>query len=192
MNSIQAGERLRPGRVVFPLGCAFARRRAVPPDPTLDELYRRERASLLRYLRKHGGGDETEDLLQDVFVRAAASNHLVELRNPGGYLCRIAQTVLIDRARKRSCRIRCLPIENACDPSCNPGQEEDLLARALEDELQRALRALPRKTRSVFMLNRFDHLSYRQIHERLGISEATVAYHMGKALEHLRTILRES
>lgn len=96
---------MRQRRFAIPLGCAFAPRKAVPSNPTLDDLYRRERASLLRYLCKHGGADDAEDLLQDVFVRAAASNHLGELRNPGGYLCRIAQTVLIDRARRHGLRV---------------------------------------------------------------------------------------
>jgi len=192
MCAIEVDGSVLPGRPSVLIGRTFVRRKVVLAAATLDDLYRRERPWLLRYLRKHAGLEEAEDLLQDVFVRAAASKHIAELRNPGGYLCRIAQTVMIDHARRRGCRISCLPLECAHEPSCDPRQEEALLATALEDELQRGLLALPRKTRWVFMLHRYHCLTYRQIHDRLGISEAAVEYHMVKALRYLRKVLAEA
>lgn len=41
---------------------------------------------------------------------------------------------------------------------------------------------MPFKTRRVFLMHRVDELSYREIHERLGISIATVEYHMMRAI----------
>lgn len=146
---------------------------------------------LLAFLRRHVSHEEAEDFLQEVFVRAAGSVHLAELRNPGGYLCRIAQTVIIDHARRRNCRISFSPLEGIHEPVCEPQQEDTLLVTALEEELRRGLLRLPRKTRSVFMLHRYHCLTYRQIHTRLGISEATVEYHMVKALGYLRKVLAD-
>ncbi len=99
--------------------------------------------------------------------------------------------MLIDHARRRGCRIRVCPLEDGCEPSYEPQQEDGLLASALDHELNLALNALPKKTRMVFRLNRFDRLTYRQIERRLGISEAAVGYHMMKALGHLRAVLKD-
>ena len=37
----------------------------------------------------------------------------------------------------------------------------------------------------MFLMHRVEELSYREIHEELGISIATVEYHMMKALAHI-------
>ena len=188
MSSNQVSGQLLHNPVTISVGCALARCRSTSANMALDGLYRRERRALLRYLRRHASAEEAEDLLQDVFVRAAACRHLGELRNPGGYLCRVAKSVLIDRARRRGCRISPLPMADAREPSCAPSQEDRLLAQGLNDEIERALLALPGRTRLVFALHRFDCLTYRQIREQLGISEGAVEYHMMKALGHLRTV----
>ena len=48
---------------------------------------------------------------------------------------------------------------------------------------------MPPKTRRVFLMHRVDELSYREIHELLGISIATVEYHMMKALGQISKVV---
>lgn len=48
-----------------------------------------------------------------------------------------------------------------------------------------AVDSMSPKTREVFLMHRVDELTYREIHEQLGISVATVEYHMMKALAHI-------
>lgn len=127
--------------------------------------------------------------MQEVFVRAAANARLYELHNPGGYLCRIAKSVLIDRARRRARQIRCIPIGCGNEPESVPCQEDGLLEHGLRKEIDGLLATLPYRTQTVFSLSRFGGLTYRQIHVQLGISEAAVEYHMMKALECLRQAL---
>lgn len=155
----------------------------------LETLFRAERLWLLAYLRRRAGQEEAEDLLQEVFLRAATSRHLGELRNPGGFLCRIAQCVIADAARRSRCRVRTVALNADTNPSCNGDQEACLLADAVEIELETALGQLPEKTRSVFRLNRFAQLTYREIQDELGLSSGGVEYHMMKALAHLRQAL---
>nr|WP_247711915.1 sigma-70 family RNA polymerase sigma factor [Qipengyuania qiaonensis] len=155
----------------------------------LDVLFRSERAWLLAFLRRRVGHEDAEDLLQEVFLRAATSRHLGELRNPGGFLCRIAQTVIADRARRTRCRIWTVPIEVDGHTCCDGEQEARLLAEAAEIEFETALNELPEKTRKVFRLNRSVRLTYREIQDELGLSCGGVEYHMMKALAHLRSAL---
>ena len=56
---------------------------------------------------------------------------------------------------------------------------------------RQAVRAMPLKTRRVFVLHRLRHRSYKQIAEQLGISVATVEYHMMRALTLCRAAVAE-
>jgi RNA polymerase sigma-70 factor (ECF subfamily) len=155
----------------------------------LDKLFRRERKDLIRYLERQVGRELAPDLAQDVFLRAATSQQIGSLGNPRAFLRRVANTVIIDRARRKKCRIATLPLIEAVDAACAADQEHGLAARDLKAMLETALAGLPERTRAVFMMHRFDHKAYREIHLELGISIAAVEYHMMRALAHIRVEL---
>lgn len=155
----------------------------------LDQLFRMQRRTLLVYLRRHVVCDDAEDMLQEVFLRAAASRHLCDLRNPGGFLCQIAKSVIADAGRRTRSRVRTVPIDGETLPGYAGDQEDDLLLRGVEVELDGALAKLPARTRAVFCLSRFERRSYREIEAILGLSSSAVEYHMVKALAHLRVVL---
>ncbi len=157
-----------------------------PTDTDLDEAFRTHGGALLRYLRRKTGPEEAPDLVQEVFARAAGSGQRHRLINPGGFLRRIAQNLLIDRARRRRSQpVVLFPFLEDCDAPCPPQQEWDIEAADLLRLYETAVDAMPPKTRRVFLMHRVDELSYRQIHEALGISIATVEYHMMRALGHI-------
>jgi RNA polymerase sigma-70 factor (ECF subfamily) len=167
------------------LGSAAARQ-------VLDALYRRERAALLSYLRRHVGAEAAGDLAQDVFLRAATSPQLLHLANPGGFLHRIARNLLIDRARRRSGEMVLLSLMEDKDAFDSAEPECELIAGELGVLLAQALKRLPNKTRRVFEMSRFENKTYREIHRELGISLAAVEYHMMKALARLRAVVESS
>jgi len=153
---------------------------------SLDETFRVERDRLLGYLRRRVGTEAAPDLVQEVFARAAASKQVSRLANPGGFLFRIARNLLIDRAGRRvRDNVVLFPLDDHHDAACPPQQEWGLEAEDLLRLYEAAVDALPEKTRRVFLMHRVEELSYREIHERLGISIATVEYHMIKALGHV-------
>lgn len=163
-------------------------------DPTLsadvgsglDAIFRAHKPSLFSFFRRRVGHDEASDLVQDVFARAAGSAQRNQMVNPGGFLRRIAQNLLIDRSRKLARNnVIMLPLTEARDAPSPAAQEHELHAQDLFAIYDKALRAMPEKTRRVFLMHRVDECSYRQIHESLGISIATVEYHMMKALTQI-------
>lgn len=164
--------------------------RAGSPCP-LDILYRRESACLLAYFSHRVGHERARDLVQDVFVRAATSPHLTDLRNPAGFLVRIARNLLVDEARRQKCRIRTVPLVENTDAPCCAKQEDRIEVEEATGLFEKALAQLPDKTAGIFRMNRFEKKSYRQIHQELGIALPTVDYHMMKALAHLRTIFAD-
>lgn len=152
----------------------------------LEQAFRTERDRLVRYLGRRAGRDQAQDLAQEVFARAAGSSQAAQLANPAGFLRRIARNLLIDRSRQsKRTNVLLFPLDEERDLAAAPQQEWGLAAGDLLKLYERAVDALPDKTRQVFLLHRVDELSYREIHERLGISVATVEYHMMKALAHI-------
>ncbi|NYF30646.1 RNA polymerase sigma factor [Sphingopyxis sp. JAI108] len=155
-------------------------------EQDLEAAFRAHRASLFHFLRRKAGAEEAPDLVQEVFARAAGSAQRHQLANPGGFLRRIAQNLLIDRSRRqKSARAVFFPLREESDAVTPAAQEWNLEAADLLRLYEAAVDAMPPKTRRVFLMHRVDELSYREIHEALGISIATVEYHMMKALSQI-------
>jgi RNA polymerase sigma factor (sigma-70 family) len=153
-------------------------------------MFRKESAGLARYLAKRVGSEIANDLVQDVFLRAATSPQLTTLANPRAFLHRIAQNLLVDRARRQRCKIVIVASAEPVERRCPAEQEYQLEVNELEAALSSALDGLPERTRAIFVMHRFDEMAYRDIQREFGISLAGVEYHMMKALAHVRACLR--
>lgn len=155
-------------------------------SPSLEDAFRSEREKLLRYMGRRVGQDMAPDMVQEVFTRAAGSEQASRLVNPVAFIRRIARNLLIDRARRRKhSNVILFPFDEERHLATPPDQAWNIEATDLFRHYEAAVDALPEKTRRVFLMHRVDELSYRQIHEQLGISVATVEYHMMKALAHI-------
>jgi len=66
----------------------------------------------------------------------------------------------------------------------DPGKEMEL--EELNKLVENTLNTLPERCRQIFSMSRFDGLKYKEIAEKLGISQKTVEANMGKALQAFR------
>src|SRR5690606_7320058 len=62
----------------------------------------------------------------------------------------------------------------------------DVHTKELSDLIDAEVEKLPERMREVFVLSRKEHLSYREIAERLKISDGTVKKQISKSLKYLR------
>src|SRR5262245_50610640 len=67
----------------------------------LQLIFDENRELLLRYLRAHGAGDAAEDLLQELWLKLAASPP-GPIASPRSYLFRAATNLMIDRRRSEA------------------------------------------------------------------------------------------
>lgn len=72
----------------------------------------------------------------------------------------------------------------ACDP-------DFIFSDEIQKIVESTLNKLPQKTRQVFILNRYQGLSYRDIASQMDLSIKAIEFHISKALSQLRFSLRD-
>lgn len=157
---------------------------ALGPAASFDDFYRAEYRRLLRKLRRRVGPDEAPDLVQEIFARFLRNGAAGRAHNPAAYLSRIARNLLIDRTRRKMPIF--FPFEEERDASVRPEQTWRIEADYLLRLYLQTVRAMPPKTRRVFIMRRVKRMSCKEIAARLDISLATVDYHMVQALARCR------
>lgn len=155
-----------------------------------DAFYRSEHPRMLRYFRKKVGADAAPDLVQDAFTRLMRNEVFDSLECPEAYLGRTARNLLIDHVRRQMRQPAVFhPFDEERDASVRPEQTWRIEAADVRRAYWRALRAMPRRTRHIFLMHRLRHLTYKQIAQQLGVSNKTVKYHMARALARCRQAL---
>lgn len=69
---------------------------------------------------------------------------------------------------------------------CGLGEYNDIDFKRLEEDIEKAVAALPEQMRKIFKLCRYEEMKYAEIAGELGISKKTVETQMSRALVKLR------
>lgn len=149
------------------------------------------RADLVRYFqRRVHQREDIPDLVQDVFLRLFRREGSANIENLRGYAYQIAASVLVDRNRRRTVRHQEKHIEFDAQHAGHTeiGPDRILAGREALRALAVLVEDMPERTRTVFVLRRLEHMSYKDIAKRLGISVSAVEKHMLRAMERLATL----
>jgi RNA polymerase sigma factor (sigma-70 family) len=147
-------------------------------------LYRDHHGWLQGWLRgKLGDSFTAADLAHDTFVRLLVSRWRAVQpgEQPRALLTHIAKGLLVDHWRRQDVERAYLDaLAHLPEPEA-PSPEARLLILEALCRIDAMLRALPPRTREVFLLAQVDGLAYADIADRLGTSLATVKRHMRTA-----------
>jgi len=157
-----------------------------------DEIVRTHSARVYRLAyRLTGNPHDAADLTQDVFVRVFRS---LSTYTPGtfeGWLHRITTNLFLDQVRRKQ-RIRFDALgEDAGErlASREPGPAQVYDDNHFDDDVQRALDALPPDFRAAVVLCDIEGLSYEEIAATLGIKLGTVRSRIHRGRAQLRSAL---
>jgi RNA polymerase sigma-70 factor (ECF subfamily) len=134
-----------------------------------------------------------EDLVQDIYLRAAAVPRDLEVRNAAAYLYRLGSNLMLDRirgarrtaARDYAWRESHRTIVESEEVAEEPSAEAAIAARQRLAAVVAVLGELPEQTQKVFRLHKFEGLSHAEVAERLGISRSGVEKHVMAVLRRL-------
>ena len=153
----------------------------------LDNLFRRHSMELVAFANQRGCDLESEDLVQEAYLRLLQHPNLESINNPRAYLYKITANLGSDHHRRKTIlgrHIETAEVEPDSVTSPLPGPEALTEGELLLRKCLAALETLPEVYRHVFLLHRIDGLSHKEIAEALQLPRRTVERYCAKALAH--------
>jgi len=156
-----------------------------------EQLYRRYSRLLFNYaMKKLRNEEQAKDIIQEFFTELWAKRETtVFSTNIAGYFFSAINNRIINYFLRENVKLKFVNYvaDNLQGVISNTDHliRENQLMELIEKEIQR----LPPKMRVVFEMSRKQHLSYKEIADKLEISESTVENQVSNALFRLRTKL---
>lgn len=166
-----------------------------------DSLYTKYRTSFIAIARSYVENmTVAEDIVTDSFVSWwLRRDSLPKEIDPRRYIVGTVKKQCLEYLR--SLRIHSRACDNLRDAnermlayhlaSLENNASETLHAKEIVGILRRQLKAMPSLMREVFIANRTEELSHREIAARFGISERRVKYELKKALDSLKEAFKD-
>jgi len=138
-----------------------------------------------------GNAADADDLVQATFLRVAHDGVPPDVRNIRGWLTTILHNLFIDQCRARNRRPSHEPLNDQHEyvTQFEPDGPEPEWTRITAAEIRDATDELDPVYREVYLLHTFEHWSYDQIAQKLGIPRVTVGTRLHRARKKLREVL---
>jgi len=144
--------------------------------------------SVRRYiLYRSGDADVATDLAQETFLAVWEKRGKVDIKSSKGLLFKIANDLFISVCRKEKLQFEFF--KNYTFRFDGHSPEEILVFEQLKSDYEKALKKMPEKQRTVFLMNRAEGLKYHEIAAQSGITVKAVEKRMKLALEFLKHAL---
>jgi RNA polymerase sigma factor (sigma-70 family) len=145
------------------------------------------------FFRRRVTASEADDLTQEVYLHMRARSSSAVIKNLRGYLLTVAANVLNERARRdRVRKATHVAFEDTGHSAEQNTPERIVLQRDQINLMVAAIQELPARTRDVFLLHRFEEMTYNAIARKMGMSSSGVEKHIMKALRHITGRLKET
>lgn len=143
---------------------------------------------VLQAIRIVKEGPKAEDLVQDCFIKLWDKRAEIAFNDSAlGYLHRMVRNKCIDylRSLKPTLEIN----SDSIQLTSSKQTSDNLELEELQTKIDHAIDSLPERCRQIFVLSRFEEMSYKEIAAQLDISPKTVENQISKALKQLRNKL---
>ncbi len=160
-------------------------------ERVFEQVFRDHYQAMANFALKYlGDTDLAEEVVQDVFSTVWQKADEISVKtNMKSYLYGAVRNYCLNHIKHQKVEqtyiSRSLHAHNHLDISDILEYDE------LKVKIDEALDELPPKCRQVFEMSRFEDKKYKEIAEELDISLKTVENQMGKALKHMRSVLKE-
>lgn len=152
----------------------------------IEGLFHQYREELMRRLTAFvHSRDTAADLVQETYLKLLSLAETQVVEQPRALLHRIATNLAIDHLRKDKSRLyENDGTEAALNvPSSSPSQERQLDSKQRFRQFLQSTETLPPRTREAFLLYRVYGYTYREIADRMGVSESAVEKLLMRALD---------
>ena len=133
---------------------------------------------------KTGDLEMAEDIVQETFLKIWEKRNEIRQQTVKSLLYTIAGNLCKNRFEHQQVVFEFANKFRQKETSVSP--EFELELKEFNDKLQNAIGALKEKNRVVFLMNRIDGLTYKQIADNLGLSQKAIEKRMKSALSDLK------
>lgn len=158
-------------------------------DNVFNGFYHKHSRDLYNFMYyRSGNGDQSQDLVQEAFVKVFQNCGKIQLKKAKSYLFTTANNLFLNVVKHKKVKLAYAKQQPA---EVTTGEDPQFVLREKEymEQLENAIADLTEAQREVFLLNRIDGKKYREIAEMLNISEKAVEKRMMGALKKLRSQL---
>jgi RNA polymerase sigma factor (sigma-70 family) len=164
----------------------------------LEKSFQTEHAGLLNFVRSKLPSEESEDLVQDVYVQALRSLNVLEaVDNLAGWLYTVARNRIIDWYRRK--KMPTVPLDAADENGTRlhemlsediPEDWDDETRELVFEAIVASIDELPEKQQFVFIENVVEGRTFRELAEETGESINTLLARKRYALQFLQKRLK--
>ena len=133
---------------------------------------------------KCGDVDLAEDIAQDTFMKLWEKREEIKIDTVKSYLYTVSNNMFLNQVRHNKVVLGF--VEKHTDQKNEQSPEYALEEKEFKEELERVIAGMTEKQREVFLMNRIDDLTYKEIAERLELSVKAVEKRMHGALNYLK------
>ena len=163
--------------------------KSVCDQKVFNEVFDLNSESLRNYVYYQCGDlQQAEDLVQDAFIKLWNNCKKVLFEKARGFLFAVAKNAFYNQVEHQKVVLKYAKKPQKTSDVETP--EFQLEEQEFMQRLQKAIADLPEGQREVFLLNRMDEMTYREIAEFLGVSQKAVEKRMHKALVKLRKTVK--
>lgn len=136
--------------------------------------------------------ERSEDIVQSVFLRLWENRSKIEIKTSlKSFLLQSVRNGCLDELRHNKIIRDHISYSEYVNPEFDFNTDHYILYSELQSILDSALDKLPSEIKTVFEMNRFDGLKYKEIATKLSVSERTIEVRIGKAITLLRRHFKE-
>lgn len=152
---------------------------------TFKDLYQKYAKDLRHFVFfKTQDMDKTEDIVQETFVKLWENCSKVNIEKVKSYIYSVASNTFLNMVKHD--KVVQKHQNSVSSHQSNESPEFILLEKEFMEKLERTIQALPEKQKEVFLLNRIEKKTYKEIAEQIDISVKAVEKRMHAALLVMR------
>lgn len=157
-----------------------------------DEIYKEFSPRLYNFILSIvGTSSDSQDILQNVFIKVWEKRaDLIVEKNFEAYIYTIARHHVYNHLRAKL-YTHLVPADGV-ELADNSSIEQSIFQKDVTLYFKDIINRLPEKRREIFIMNKFQDMSYKEIAEKLSISENTVDTQLRRAMAFLKSKISAS
>lgn len=132
---------------------------------------------------KSGDMEVAEDIVQDTFLKVWEMRSSVRPETARALLYTIATNRFANKYKRQKLKLKFE--QSIIEDRTFESPEFEMEVKEFDQKIQKVLANLSEKSRTVFLMNRIDQMTYNEIAQNLDISVKAVEKRMKKALEYI-------